>query len=183
MKPVIGLDRDGTINVDKGYIKSPADFQPISGSLDAIKRLREHGYDVVILSNQHGITENIITPADVDIVNNEMLLQLGQVGCESINALYYSTSNLKNDYYAKPNIGMFERAEKEIGVDFKRGYFVGDKISDLKAAVNAKARPVLVLTGHGKETEEKLNSYANKELKKKTQIFNNLQDFVDTLVN
>jgi histidinol phosphatase-like enzyme len=58
---------------------------------------------------------------------------------------------------------------------------VGDKISDLKAADKAGAKPVLVLTGHGQETLEKLNTYANRDLKKKTLVFNNLLEFVSTL--
>lgn len=183
-KPVVvGLDRDGTINVDKGYIKRPEDFEAIPGSLQAIKLLRDRGYDVVILSNQAGISQGIMSSVEVDSVNYEMLVQLGKIGCRSINALFYSTSNLKDDPYAKPNTGMFERAENETGVNFKNGYFVGDKITDLKAAVKAKAMPVLVLTGHGQETLKKLDSYANKDLKKQTKIYDNLLAFVNTLVN
>src|SRR6056300_1159530 len=115
--PVIGLDRDGTINKDIGtYVKTPKEFEPIPGSLEAIKLIRDKGYDVVILTNQAGIMKQEMTPEDVDIVHSHMLTLLGQIGCKSINGLYYSTTNLKDDIYAKPNIGMFRRAEKEIGV-------------------------------------------------------------------
>lgn len=179
---VVGLDRDGTINKDLGtYVTHPRDFEPIDGSLEAIRILREKNYDVVILTNQAGIMKGIMTPVDVDVVHNRMLELMGNAGIDSINGLYYSTTNLKEDVYAKPNIGMFQRAEKEIGVKFSTGFYVGDKITDLKAAVKAKAKPILVRTGYGKETEEKLNTFANKELKKKTKIFDNLLEFAKSL--
>lgn len=181
--PVIGLDRDGTINRDLGtYVTHPRDFEPIPGSLEAIKMMRDKGYDVVILTNQAGIMKGQMSVVDVDLVHGYMLDLLGRIGCRSINGLYYATTNLKDDIYAKPNIGMFQRAEKEIGVDFsKGGYYVGDKITDLKAAQKAKAKPVLVKTGYGEETLEKLNSFASKDLKAKTNVFDNLYQFAESL--
>ena len=182
--PVIGLDRDGTINEDIGtYVTKPEQFKPIEGSLEAVKLIRDKGYDVVILTNQAGIMKGVCDAVDVDIVHNYMLQLLGDIGCKSINGLYYSTTNLKDDIYAKPNIGMFKRAANEVGCDWKNGLYVGDKISDLKAAVKAKAKPVLVRTGHGIETAEKLNTFANKDLKKQTDIFDNLYQFAHSLVD
>ena len=182
--PVIGLDRDGTINEDIGtYVTKPDQFNPIVGSLEAVKIIRDKGYDVVILTNQAGIMKGICDAADVDIVHNYMLELLGNIGCKSINGLYYSTTNLKDDIYAKPNIGMFKRASSEIGVDWKNGIYLGDKISDLKAAVKAKAKPVLVRTGYGIETEKKLNTFANKDLKKNTEIFDDLLQFANSLTD
>jgi len=182
--PVIGLDRDGTINVDIGtYVTKPEDFKPIPGSLEAVKMIRDKGYDVVILTNQAGIFKGICDEIDVDVVHNHMLKLLGEIGCKSINGLYYSTSNSKEDIYAKPNIGMFKRAAAEIGVNWKNGVYVGDKISDLKAALKAKAKPVLVRTGHGAETAKKLNTFANKDLKTQTETFDNLNQFAHSLVD
>lgn len=186
---VIGLDRDGTINEDIGlthpdlppYCIKPDQFVPIKGSLEAIKMLRDKDFDVVILTNQSGIQRGIMTPVDVDIVNNHMLKLLGDAGCKSINGLYYSTTPFKEDPYRKPNTGMFKRAEAEIGVDFSDGYYVGDKISDLKAAEKAKAKPILVKTGHGMDTLKKLDSFANRDLKKKTTVFENLLEFAQSL--
>ena len=182
--PVIGLDRDGTINKDIGtYVTKPEQFEPIPGSLEAVKMIRDKGYDVVILTNQAGIMQKIMSPEDVDIVHSYMLTLLGQIGCKSINGLYYSTTNMKDDIYAKPNIGMFKRAEKEIGVNWKNGVYVGDKISDLKAAQKAKAKPILVKTGYGSETVDKLNSFANKDLKKQTEVYENLLEFAESLTS
>lgn len=182
--PVIGLDRDGTINEDIGtYVTKPEQFKPIEGSLEAIKMIRDKGYDVVILTNQAGIMKGIMDPVDVDIVHNYMLQLLGNIGCKSINGLYYSTTNLKDDVYAKPNTGMFKRAASEVGVDWKNGLYVGDKITDLKAAVKAKAKPVLVKTGYGQETLKKLDTFAQKDLKKQTEVYDNLLHFAHSLVD
>jgi histidinol phosphatase-like enzyme len=77
---------------------------------------------------------------------------------------------------------MFNRAiEMNPEINWKTGWYVGDKISDLKAAEKAGATPVLVRTGHGAETEQKLNTFANRDLKKKTLIFDTLLDFANTL--
>jgi histidinol phosphatase-like enzyme len=76
---------------------------------------------------------------------------------------------------------MFRRAEKEQKLKFKGGAFVGDKISDLKAAEKVDALPILVKTGYGLETLEKLNTYANRNLKRKTQVFDNLLEFANSL--
>lgn len=182
MTITIGLDRDGTINqLTNDYIKHPQQFLPITGSIEAITLIRRKGYNVVIISNQPGIYQGKLTPDDVDNVHQYMLELLGKDGCSSINGIYYSTTNLKADNYAKPNVGMFKKAEKDQRIKFKGGAFVGDKISDLKAADKVGAIPVLVKTGHGLETLEKLNTYANRELKKKTQIFDDLWSFAVSL--
>ena len=181
-KPVVGLDRDGTIIQDMGiYITSPNQVTPIPGSLEAIKELRLKGHKLVILTNQAGISKGLQTTQQVDNVHKHLMDIFGQNGIKSIDGIYYSTTNLKEDIFAKPNIGMFNRARDEQKVDWKKGWYVGDKISDLKAAEKAGAKPVLVLTGHGQETLEKLNTYANRNLKKKTLVFNNLLEFVNTL--
>jgi D-glycero-D-manno-heptose 1,7-bisphosphate phosphatase len=180
-KITIGLDRDGTINEDRGYIGHPDAFVPIDKSLEAVAQIRAKGYNIVVLTNQAGISKGLMTPDDVDQVNQRMLEMLGEAGCPSIDGIYYSTTSMKQDIYAKPNVGMFQRAEKETGVRFKGGAFVGDKMSDLKAAMKMGATPVLVRTGHGIETEQDLNKYAYREIKKKVAIFDNLWAFASAL--
>ena len=78
---------------------------------------------------------------------------------------------------------MFKRATAEIGVDWTNGVYVGDKITDLKAAVKAKAKPILVRTGHGEETVKKLQTFANKDLKKRTEIYADLKQYAHSLVD
>jgi D-glycero-D-manno-heptose 1,7-bisphosphate phosphatase len=182
-KQVIGLDRDGVINEELGtYCYKPEDFKPIQGSLEAIAKLRQSGYQIVIITNQGGIEKEIYTTNDVEKTHQYMFELLGQAGCSSIDALYYSTSSRKNDMYAKPNIGMFKRCEIENPhIKFSSGYYVGDKLTDLKAAIKIGAIPVLVRTGYGKETEKELDKFTYRALKRKTIVFENLLEFTQSL--
>jgi D-glycero-D-manno-heptose 1,7-bisphosphate phosphatase len=181
-KPVIGLDRDGTLNVDLGtYVTKPEDFHPIPGALEAVALMRRKGYPIVIITNQAGIMKNIMTPEQVDAVHQYMFELLGQAGCPSVDGLYYSTTNLKEDEFAKPNIGMFKKFENDTKYKIKNGFYVGDKMTDLKAATKAKMKPVLVKTGYGNETLQKLNTFSNRELKKKTKVFDSLYEFAESL--
>lgn len=179
MKCVIGLDRDGVINRDLGdYVTSPADFDPIPGSLEAIASLRSKGYQIVVITNQGGIEKGKMSIDDVNNIHEYMLSLLGKAGCPSIDGIYYSASSHKRDPFAKPNVGMFKKCENDNkNIKFSQGFYVGDKISDLKAALKIGARPVLVRTGHGIETEKELNKYTYRDIKDKTYIFDSLADF------
>ncbi len=182
-KCVIGLDRDGVINRDLGtYCYRVSDFDPIPGSIEAVATLRRKGYKIVIITDQGGIEKGIYTQQDVDTVHDHMFELLGKAGCSSIDGLYYSASSRKEDPFAKPNVGMFKRCEKEISdIKFNEGYYVGDKIKDLKAAMNIGAKPILVRTGYGLETEKELNKFTYRKIKAKTLIFDNLEQFVESL--
>lgn len=182
-KCVIGLDRDGVINVDRGtYTWKGTDFEPIEGSLEAIAKLRRIGHKIAIITNQGGIEKGLFTEEDVDALHMYMLNLLGKAGCPSIDAIYYSASSHKSNMYAKPNIGMFKRCEKEQkfkDIKFNKGYYVGDKMSDLKAAHRIGAKPVLVRTGYGLKTELELKKFTYRDIRKKTIIFDDLSSFAD----
>ena len=180
---VIGIDRDGVINFDTGdYVYKVEQFQPSTGSLEAIAELRRRGHKIAIITNQGGIEQGIYTIEDVETVHKHMLDLLGKAGCPSIDAIYYSASGRKEDPFAKPNTGMFKRCEAEHKtIKFNRGYYVGDKMSDLKAADSIGARPVLVRTGYGLETERDLQKFTYRKLRAKTLVYNDLMDFVNNL--
>ena len=182
-KCVIGLDRDGVINRDLGtYCYKVEDFDPIPGSIDAISTLRRKGYKIVIITDQGGIEKGIYSMEDVEKVHEHMFELLGAAGCFSIDALYYSASSRKEDPFAKPNTGMFKRCESEHkDIKFKEGYYVGDKMKDLKAAMNMGAKPVLVRTGYGLETEKELQKFTYRKIKARTLVFDNLEQFVESL--
>jgi D-glycero-D-manno-heptose 1,7-bisphosphate phosphatase len=182
-KCVIGLDRDGVINRDLGtYCYRVEDFDPIEGSIDAVAELRRKGYKIAIITDQGGIEKGIYTQEDVDRVHEHMLDLLGQAGCSSIDAIYYSASSRKDDPFAKPNVGMFKRCEKEVpDIKFNQGYYVGDKIKDLKAAIKMGAKPILVRTGYGIETEKELNKFTYRDIKRRVQVYDDLAHFVRDL--
>lgn len=181
-KSIIGLDRDGVINFDRGhYLTKIEEWEPIPGSLEAIRMLRLKGYKLVILTNQGGIAKGLQTHEQVDSIHAHMMQVFGDNRIFSIDAMFYSETSLKEDYYAKPNLGMFHRVEKEVFNGKHRfkngGFYVGDKMSDLKAAYKIGATPILVRTGHGLETEKELQKFSAEKIRKKTKIFDSLLDF------
>ena len=182
-KPVIGIDRDGIINyLSDSPIRSPEQFIPIEGSLEAIALMRSKGYQIVIIFDQPDISKGLMTQYDVDQMNTYLFQLLGMAGCPSIDGLYYCTSSDKRDIYAKPNDGMFKRAENELNLSFRKGgYYVGDSIEDLESAEKIKATPVLIGTGNYKYTLDRLNKFPKKDLKKKVKFYNSLYEFAESL--
>jgi D-glycero-D-manno-heptose 1,7-bisphosphate phosphatase len=86
--------------------------------------------------------------------------------------------------YAKPNTGMFKRCEQEQAhkkIKFSQGYYVGDKMTDLRAAIKVGAKPILVRTGYGVETERELKKFTYRDIRKKTAIFDDLSSFAEWL--
>jgi D-glycero-D-manno-heptose 1,7-bisphosphate phosphatase len=180
-KIYIGLDRDGVINEDIGtYVVDPKQFKPIPGSLEAIKNFKDLGYGVVILTNQAGIGKFIFDEYQLDRVHRHMDFLLKEKGCQEIDGLCYSQSAWEGDNFRKPNIGMFLQAERDFNVSWVDGYYVGDKITDLQFAINYNVKPVLVQTGYGKITEQRINEkpeYAHIKEKLEGRIFKDLAHF------
>lgn len=182
-KPVIGIDLNGTI-VEDTLILGPECIKILTGALEGIKTMRLKGYKVVILSDQPGIAAGKITSSNIDSAFQELMKQFGQAGIASIDGFLYNTSEIKEDDFAKPNLGMVKRAEKEILKDkarFKDGWYVGDSLVDLKFADKMGARPILIKTGKSQTAIEQLEKFTYKELKAKTKIFNTLLEFAQTL--
>lgn len=182
-KCVIGFERDGIINQYRdNYCTKVDDFEPIPGSLEAVAKMRSLGYKLVVITDQGCIEKGIATQAQVEAVNQHMLQLFGEAGCRDIDMMYYSAGIQKNDVFVKPNIGMFKRCEREVkDIKFNQGYYIGHTVNDLKAAVKIGAKPILVRTGQGAKTEQALSRYANRELKQKTQIFDDLASFAESL--
>lgn len=184
-KGIIGIERDGVIvksNNSSPYITNTDQIEILPGALEGIRLLRLKGYKLLIITDQPGIFKGLQTTEQVDAVHAHMMQLFGNAGIFSIDGIYYSTSDLKNDIYAKPNTGMFERASNENrGVDWKKGWFVGNTISDLKAAEKIGSKPVLIQSGKWEETLSKLDTFANRDLKSKTNVYSTLLQFAESL--
>ena len=152
MKLVI-LDRDGVINQDSDqFIKSPEEWKPVPGSLEAIVKLNHSGYRVVVASNQSGITRGFFDMAALNAINDKMYRALGQLGGR-IDALFYCPHAAESDCDCrKPKPGMFLDIAQRFNVSLQGVPSVGDSLRDLQAAAAAGAQPMLVLTGKGKKT-------------------------------
>ncbi len=154
MKLVI-LDRDGVINHDsEHYIKSPDEWKPIPGSLEAIARLTQAGFHVVVATNQSGLGRGLFDMAALNAMHEKMHKAVGQLGGRIDAVFFCPHAQDAGCACRKPKPGML----LEIGERFKIGLadvaVIGDSLRDLQAASAAGARPVLVLTGKGKQTRE-----------------------------
>ena len=154
MKLVI-LDRDGVINVDSAqFIKSPAEWKPIPGSLEAIARLNQGGYRVVVASNQSGVGRGLLDMSTLNAINDKMHKALSIVGGR-IDAVFYCPHAQEADCACrKPRPGMFEEIARRFNVSLAGVPSVGDSMRDLQASHAMGARPYLVLTGKGQRTSE-----------------------------
>jgi D-glycero-D-manno-heptose 1,7-bisphosphate phosphatase len=153
MKLII-LDRDGVINFDSDqFIKSPKEWLPISGSLEAISRLNQAGYRVVVATNQSGIGRGLFDMATLNAIHDKMHKAALAVGAR-IDAVFFCPHTNKNNCACrKPKSGMFEEIAMRFGLTDLSGVpVVGDSLRDLQAGVAAGGIPYLVLTGKGEKT-------------------------------
>ena len=154
MKLII-LDRDGVINQDSaGFIKGPDEWKPIPGSVEAIARLTQAGYRVVVATNQSGIGRGLFDMATLNAINAKMHKVVNQAGGR-IEAIFYCPDTAESDSrYRKPNPGMMVEIGERFATPLDEVPAVGDSLRDLQAAAAAKAQPILVLTGKGAKTLE-----------------------------
>jgi D-glycero-D-manno-heptose 1,7-bisphosphate phosphatase len=153
MKLVI-LDRDGVINYDsEAFIKSPEEWKPIPGSLEAIAKLNHSGYRVVVCSNQSGIGRGLLDMAALNAINDKMYRALSQLGGR-IDALFYCPHPAEaNCACRKPKAGMFEDIAERFNTELAGVPSIGDSLRDLQASAAAGCQPILVLTGKGRKTQ------------------------------
>ena len=154
MKLVI-LDRDGTINLDSDqYIKSPAEWQPIPGSLEAIARLTQGGWHIAVATNQSGIERGLFDVATLNAIHAEMHRAVNQLGGR-IDAIFFCPHAAEAKCECrKPKPGMLLEIAARLNVELDEVPMVGDSQRDLEAAAAAGARPYLVLTGKGSKTRD-----------------------------
>ena len=168
MKLII-LDRDGVINQDSdAFIKSPDEWIPIPGSLEAIARLTKAGYSVVVATNQSGLGRKLFDITTLNAIHQKMQASVKALG-GSIPAVMFCPHLPTDDCDCrKPKAGMFLTIGKRFDVDLAGIPAVGDSLRDLQAGFLAGCKPYLVLTGKGKQTVEKGG------LPPETVIFNDL---------
>jgi len=150
---LIILDRDGVINFDSDrFIKSPDEWRPIPGSLEAIARLTQAGYRVIVATNQSGVGRGLFDMSTLNAIHSRMHKAVTQAGGR-IEAIFYCPDTAgSNSPCRKPNPGMFHSIAERFNVSLERVPAVGDGLRDLQAAAAVGAQPILVLTGKGEKT-------------------------------
>ena len=159
MKLII-LDMDGVINQDSdNYIKTEQEWQPIPGSLQAIARLNHHGYHVVTASNQSGLARGKLTLKELNQIHRKLHTHLAQYG-GVIEAIFFCPHGPDEGCACrKPEPGMFREIGKRLRTSLHGVVAIGDRLSDIQAAMAVGARPLLVRTGKGqKQLDEGLIS-------------------------
>ena len=148
------LDRDGVINFDsEKFIKSPDEWKPIPGSLEAIARLTQNGWHCVVATNQSGLGRGLFDMASLNAMHNKMHRAVNHVGGR-IDAIFYCPdTDASKSFCRKPNPGMFHAISERFNTSLKGVPAVGDGLRDLQAAHAVGARPILVLTGKGMKTK------------------------------
>ena len=154
MKLVV-LDRDGVINADSDqYIKSPEEWKPIAGSLEAIARLTQAGFHVVVATNQSGVGRGLFDMATLNAMHDKMHKAVNQLGGRIDAVFFCPHANDAGCDCRKPRPGMLLEIAERFNVALRDVPVIGDSLRDLQAASTAGARPILVLTGKGEKTRE-----------------------------
>jgi len=138
-KKALFLDRDGVVNIDKGYVYKIEDFEFVAGIFELCRYFQERGYLLIIVTNQSGIARKLYTETDYSLLTTWMLKQFKAEGV-TISKVYHCPDH--PDFTGpsnrrKPNPGMLFEAAKEFGINLKESIMLGDKQSDMEAAENA----------------------------------------------
>lgn len=151
---IVFLDRDGTINVDSGYVVSPEQVRLIDGAAQSIALIRNHGFSVVVVTNQSAVGYGMASLEDIEATNEEVRSQLKEENPQAlIDAILFCPHLPQNGCECrKPKIGMVSHIVKQSNFQTEGCWIVGDKLSDLEFGKNLGILPmqrILVLTGHG----------------------------------
>ena len=155
MRVAVFLDRDGTINEEKGYLNHIDRFVLIPGAAAAIRSINESGLKAVVVTNQSGVARGYFPKELIDQVHQKMSDLLEEEGA-FLDGTYTCTHAPPNEGESdgcgcrKPKIGLMQQAAQDLNLDLEKSYVVGDRFKDVEMARNAGAKAILVLTGYGK---------------------------------
>jgi D-glycero-alpha-D-manno-heptose 1-phosphate guanylyltransferase len=146
------LDRDGTLIVERNYLRNPSEVELFPGAPDALRKLRSLGLRLVLVSNQSGIARGFFDEQKLCQIHERLRALLGDADV-ALDAIYYCPHLPEQDCACrKPQPGMVERAARDLGLDPHDSFVVGDKACDMELGTRVGATTVLVRTGYGQET-------------------------------
>lgn len=162
MNKAVFLDRDGTINEEVDYLKSPDELRVFPYAVEALQILKKEGFQNIIITNQSGVARGFFTEEDLKLIH-EKLLSITNKDTKLIDGIYYSPFHSEGTVekykvesdLRKPRIGMILKAREEHSIDLNSSFFIGDTFTDMKTAQNAGLKKILVLTGYGAEELQK----------------------------
>lgn len=152
MQPAIFLDRDGVICENRpDHVKAWDEFAFLPGVLDALRMLAETNTTVVVVTNQAIINRGLVSRDTVDEINRRMVIEVQQQGGRVDAVLYCPHRPDERCLCRKPQPGLLMQAAEQFNADLRQSFLVGDARSDIEAALAVGSKPILVLTGRGKE--------------------------------
>jgi D-glycero-D-manno-heptose 1,7-bisphosphate phosphatase len=140
------LDRDGTIIEDVGYLRSPADVRLLPGAAPAIRRLNQHGWAVVVVTNQSGIARGLLTMEDYEAAESRVDQLLQREGAR-LDAHYFCPHLPEVTGPCdcrKPGTLLYRQAAEELGIDLARSWWIGDRVRDVIPAESLGGRGILI---------------------------------------
>lgn len=161
--PALFLDRDGVLIEDKHYLKSSSDVKLISGVKDFIDKVYQKGWPIVVITNQSGIARGYFNWDDYERVTDKLMELLNLSSSLSLSAIYANGHgpDTPSNSWRKPSPGMLHAAAKELNLDLRSSFLIGDRLSDLKAGANAGlTRMAHVFTGHREKERLQVNQWA-----------------------
>ena len=155
---IIFVDRDGVINKDPGgwtehsYVTDPKDFHFLPGALEGLRLLKEHGYYVVVVSNQAGVAKGYFTRSDLEMVNGKMLAEVKKNGGDILDTFYCTHRDEDKCECRKPKPGLLKMASRKYRFSARETFYIGDSYVDIIAGKLMGVKTVFVLSGkHSKE--------------------------------
>ncbi len=181
MNKLVILDRDGVINKDSDeYVKSLQEWIPIPGSAKAIASLSKAGYQVAIATNQSGLSRGFFDLNDLHAMHDYMRQLVEAEGGEIAGIFYCPHGPNDGCSCRKPLPGLIDAIEQKLAVTAKGAIMVGDSIRDLEAGISKGCRPILVKTGKGERSLEKLKVHPKLS---NTLVYKDLADFVSSFLS
>ena len=142
------IDRDGTMAPDVQYCRRPEDFKLFPGVAEAIRKLNESRFKVVVITNQSGIGRGYFTEKTLRSIHQKMIEDLKQKGA-TLDGIYYCPHHPDDNCECrKPKTGLLHKAKQDLDIDFERSYMIGDMALDIQAGKSAGCRTILVTGGN-----------------------------------
>lgn len=178
------LDRDGTLNVDYNYVHTKEEWTWCEGAIEALNIIQSNGFKIVVVTNQSGIVKGEFTEDQVNKLHRWVDKQLKKRGIVvdlwNVAPYHPEFDEASGDYPEddrKPGLGMFRKSDNELGIDFTESFMAGDKISDLKPAIELGMTPIFIRSRHEpNQDKEWLRTHSIEQ-------FDTLYDAVNTFLS
>lgn len=148
-RPAAFLDRDGTLIVEREYLADPEGVEILPGAADALRRLQQAGYALVLVTNQSGIGRGLYSPADFRAVQERIEALLAAAGVTLAGVYWCPHHPAEGCTCRKPGLALFQRAATELDLDLAASVYIGDRLRDVVPAARLGGRALLVRTGYG----------------------------------